>query len=86
MAAYVASLSLLHPLYRLLWLGKTRDKLESQFTSVIHEPGCDFHVVMLQTFSPQSSNSAGLIVQRQETDSCFPLENFSVSSGLVSTT
>ncbi|KAJ9599827.1 hypothetical protein L9F63_009867, partial [Diploptera punctata] len=83
MAANVASLSLLHPLYHLLWLGKTRDKLGSQFTPVIHEPGYDFHVVMLQTFSPQSSNSAGLIVHRQETDSCFPLENFFISSGLL---
>ena len=84
MAAYVTSLTLLHPLYRLLWLGKTRDKLEPQFKPVIHEPGYDFHVVMLQTFSPQTSNSAGLIVHRQETDACFPLENFSVSNGLVS--
>ncbi|PSN52814.1 hypothetical protein C0J52_09697 [Blattella germanica] len=61
MAAHLASLSLLNPLYRLLWLGKTRDKLEPRFTPVVQEPGCDFHVVSLQTFPPQSSNSAGLL-------------------------
>jgi hypothetical protein len=84
LATHVASLSLLHPLFHLLWLGKTRDKLESYFTPVTHDLGCDIHVVMLHTFSPQSNSAAGLVVQRQETDPCFPLEQFPLSNGLVS--
>jgi alpha-mannosidase II len=83
LATHVASLSLLHPLFHLLWLGKTRDKLESHFTPVTHESGSDIHVVMLHTFPPQSSNAAGLVVQRQETDPCFPLEQFPLSNGLL---
>ena len=84
LATHVASLSLLHPLFHLLWLGKTRDKLDSHFTPVTHESGSDIHVVMLHTFPPQSNNAAGLVVQRQETDPCFPLEQFPLSNGLVS--
>jgi hypothetical protein len=39
---------------------------------------------MLHTFTPQSGNAAGLVVYRQETDPCFPLEQVALSNGLVS--
>ncbi|XP_023714691.1 alpha-mannosidase 2 [Cryptotermes secundus] len=82
-AAHVASLSLLHPLFHLLWLGKTQDKLESRFAPMTREPGSDIHVVMLHTLTSQSGNAAGLVVHRQEMDPCFPLEQFSLSNGLL---
>ncbi|XP_069682276.1 alpha-mannosidase 2 isoform X2 [Periplaneta americana] len=83
LAAHVASLSLLHPIFRLLWQGKTHETLESQYTPVTREPGCDFHVVMLHTFPPLTSSAAGLVVHRQETDPCFPQEHFPLSNGLL---
>jgi hypothetical protein len=51
---------------------------------VTREPGSDIHVVMLHTLTSQSGNAAGLVVHRQEMDPCFPLEQFSLSNGLVS--
>lgn len=71
-------------MFHLLWLGKTQDELETHFAPVTREPGSDIHVVMLHTFTPQSGNAAGLVVYRQETDPCFPLEQVALSNGLVS--